>query len=226
MEARDNAICLMTGAVLMVVTRVLPIHDAYLAGIQGSDNLGALAQDPYRSPLPAYVWGSNAIKAHMGNNFFNVVSYGLDSASNAEMTQAAAGYVHYLHGLNALSLVYLTNMYERGGENCVNEIFHTWFADGSPQWDRVGVSTYGPPPGFLAGGPNPYYDWDGCCPSSCGDPANSICTSESISPPKDQPPQKSYKDFNTGWPLGSWAISEPSDGYQVAYIRLLSKFVR
>jgi len=36
----------------------------------------------------------------------------------------------------------------------------------------------------------------------------------------------SYKDFNTGWPLNSWSVTEPSDGYQVAYIRLLSKFVR
>ncbi len=54
---------------------------------------------------------------------------------------------------------------------------------------------------------------------------NAVCTSESLSPPEGQPAQKSYKDFNTNWPLDSWSVTEPSDGYQVAYIRLLSKFV-
>ena len=54
---------------------------------------------------------------------------------------------------------------------------------------------------------------------------NAICTAEPISPPKGQPPQKSYKDFNTNWPLDSWSVTEPDDGYQIAYIRLLSKFV-
>lgn len=81
----------------------------------------------------------------------------------------------------------------------------------------------GPPPGYLVGGPNPSYDWAGCCPSGCG---TGECTAESVSPPKGQPDQKSYKDFNAGWPLGSWSVTEPSDGYQVKYIRLLSKFVR
>jgi hypothetical protein len=197
---------------------VTAIHDAYVTGIRGGANLGALPQDPYRAPLPAYVWGSNAIKAHMGNNFFNVVTYGLDAASNDEMTRAAAGYVHYFHGVNPLSLVYLTNMYDYDAENCANEIFHSWFADGSALWDRVGESTYGPPPGFVPGGPNPYYE--------CGDAADPACSPALVSPPLGQPPQKSYKDFNAVWPEGSWSISEPSDGYQVAYIRLLSKFVR
>ncbi len=197
---------------------VSAIHEAYLAGIRGGSNLGALPQDPYCAYLPAYVWGSNAIKAHMGNNFYNVVTYGLDAASNEEMRRAAAGYIHYLHGINPFSLVYLTNMYDHAAENCVNEIFHSWFADGSALWDRVGESTYGPPPGFLSGGPNAYYE--------CGDSSDPACDPALVSPPLGQPPQKSYKDFNDVWPEGSWSISEPSDGYQVAYVRLLSKFVR
>ena len=52
-----------------------------------------------------------------------------------------------------------------------------------------------------------------------------MCFSESIEPPKNQPSQKSYKDFNTSWPLNSWSVTENSCGYQVNYIRLLSKFV-
>jgi len=136
-------------------------------------------------------------------------------------------YVHYLHGTNPLGLVYLSNMGVAGAERSVNEFYHTWFGDGSAKWDRVGVSTYGPPPGYLTGGPNPSYGWDRCCPDNCGTPDNNAkCHTESISPPKDQPPQKSYKDFNTSWPLDSWSVTEPSNGYQVAYIQLLSKFVK
>jgi len=208
---------------------VSAIRSAYLAGTKSSGNLGAITsnRDPYLAFMNDYVWGSNAIKSHMGNIFAAVVNQKLDAASNAEMTRAASRYIHYIHGTNPLSIVYLTNMYAHGAENCANEIFHTWFADGSATWDRAGTSTYGPPPGFLSGGPNPSYDWDGCCPSNCGGAANNaICSSTPISPPKGQPAQKSYKDFNTGWPLNSWSVTEPSNGYQVAYIRLLSKFVR
>jgi len=209
---------------------VTAIRNAYLAGAKGSGNLGAITgnRDPYLAWMQDYVWGSNSTKSNVGNVFAGVVSHKLEAASNAEMTRAASRYIHYVHGTNPLSLVYLTNMYAHGAENCANEMFHSWFSDGSAAWDRAGTSTYGPPPGYLTGGANPGYDWDGCCPSSCSGGAanNAICTSMTISPPKGQPAQKAYKDFNTGWPLNSWSVTEPSDGYQVAYIRLLSKFVR
>jgi hypothetical protein len=205
------------------------IRAAYLTGVKSSGNLGAITgnRDPYLAAMNDYVWGSNSTKSNMGNLFAAAVAHGLEAASNAEMMRAASRYVHYLHGTNPLSLVYLTNMYAYGAEACANEMFHTWFADGSAKWDRAGTSTYGPPPGFLTGGPNPSYDWDGCCPSGCGSAAsNAVCMSEPITPPKGQPAQKSYKDFNTGWPINSWSVTEPSNGYQVAYIRLLSKLVR
>jgi endoglucanase len=123
-------------------------------------------------------------------------------------------------------MVYLSNMYKYGAKNGVNEFYHTWFANGSAKWDRAGVSTYGPAPGFLTGGPNPSYNWDGCCPSNCGSANNNaICHSESLIPPREQPNQKSYKDFNTSWPLNSWSVTENSNGYQLPYIRLLAQFV-
>lgn len=53
---------------------------------------------------------------------------------------------------------------------------------------------------------------------------NAICLSETL--PVGEPNAKMYKDFNTSWPLNSWEITEPSDGYQVSYIRLLSHFVK
>jgi len=38
-------------------------------------------------------------------------------------------------------------------------------------------------------------------------------------------PAKMYRDINHNWPINTWEITEPSNGYQVSYIRLLSKFV-
>jgi len=205
------------------------IRAAYRNGIDGNDNLKAFRSnaDPYLGYLKDYTWGSNAIKSNQGSVFYDVITYGLDPALNAEAERAAERYLHYLHGVNPFAMVYLSNMYAHGAENSVNEFYHTWFADKSPLWDRVGTSQHGPPPGFLTGGPNPSYDWDACCPTNCGSPANNaICNSEPLSPPKGQPPQKAYKDFNTNWPIDSWQVTENSDGYQVAYIRLLSKFVK
>jgi hypothetical protein len=46
-----------------------------------------------------------------------------------------------------------------------------------------------------------------------------------IEVPKNQPQAKMYKDMNHNWPLNSWEIAEPSNGYQISYISLLSKFV-
>jgi hypothetical protein len=200
------------------------IRNAYRTGMNGSDNFGAFRSeaDPYLAYLKDYTWGSNSIKSNQGAMFYNLVGYALDSSIVADATRAAERYLHYLHGVNPLGIVYLSNMYEHGAESSVNEFYHSWFADKSPLWDRVGTSKYGPPPGFLTGGPNPSYDWDACCPSGC---SGVSCTTEPISPPKGQPPQKSYKDFNTSWPLDSWSVTENSGGYQVAYIRLLSKFV-
>ena len=41
-----------------------------------------------------------------------------------------------------------------------------------------------------------------------------------------QPQQKSYKDWNTGWPEDSWEITEPAIYYQSSYVYLLSRFIR
>jgi hypothetical protein len=183
-------------------------------------------KDPYEAHMAAYTWGSNAQKGAQGTMYFNIIYFNLDPAKNQDAGDAASGYIHYIHGVNPLNLVYLSNMYRYGGENCVNEFYHTWFCNGSPKWDRVGKSLYGPAPGYLTGGPNPSYNWADCCPGGCGSTVNNAaCISESISPPRNQPKQKSYKDFNTSWPLDSWEVTENSCGYQVNYVRLLSKFV-
>ncbi|HEY5377645.1 MAG TPA: glycoside hydrolase family 9 protein [Polyangiaceae bacterium] len=201
------------------------IKTAFANGMNSTDNFKALLgnQDPYLAYMKDYVWGSNSTKANQGLQFADMITFGIDASKNADSLRGAERYIHYIHGLNPLGFVYLSNMYDYGAVNGVNTFYHTWFCDGSKLWDAVGVSTYGPPPGYLTGGPNPSYTVDSCCASGCN---GNSCTSESLTPPEGQPPQKSYKDFNTNWPLDSWQVTEDSDGYQVAYIRLLSKFVK
>jgi endoglucanase len=119
--------------------------------------------------------------------------------------------------VNPIQLVYLSNMSAYGAHTSVNSLFTMLFWNGS---------TFLAPPGFLVAGPNPGYTWDTCCPSSCGGPGNNaLCGPAPLSPPAGQPPQKSFKDFNSVWPLDSWWVSEPNDAYQAEYLRLLSKFV-
>jgi hypothetical protein len=203
------------------------IDSTYRSAMNSADNLGSLrsSADPYLAYLKDYAWGSNSAKAAQGSMFYDLVVYELNPTLDADAERAAERYIHYLHGVNPFGMVYLSNMATAGAEVSVNEFYHTWFADGSAEWDRVGTSTYGPPPGFLVGGPNPSYSIDGCCPSSCGSPENNARCAESTTPPQSQPAMKAYKDFNSNWPLDSWQITEPSDGYQAAYIQLLSKFV-
>ena len=204
------------------------IKTAYKNALNTADHFLAHSgkTDPYLAHINQYGWGSNSLKALQGLIFTDLIIYEVDASKNDEALQAAETFIHYIHGVNPLNLVYLSNMYGYGGDNCANEFYHTWFANGSPLWDRVGTSTYGPAPGFVTGGPNPSYNWDSCCPTGCGGSNNSICNSENLTPPKGQPAQKSYKDFNTSWPLNSWEVTENSNSYQLNYIRLLSKFIQ
>jgi len=195
---------------------------------QGGDNWPAVnsGRAAYRAHLQVYTWGSNRTHAHKGNLFYDQYQFGAGGPGEAQARNAALRHLNYLHGVNPLGKAYLSNMGEFGAENSVGSFYHSWFSEGSPQWSSVSDSSYGPAPGFLVGGPNPSYDWDNCCPASCGSPDNNArCGTAPPSPPAGQPSQKSYRDFNTGWPVNSWAVTENHNDYQVAYIRLLSKFV-
>ncbi|SFV13289.1 glycoside hydrolase family 9 protein [Pseudoduganella namucuonensis] len=177
--------------------------------------------DPYRAFIGGYKWSSNAVKAHMGTLYTSEGYYGISHHTPDQVSNAALDYVHYLHGVNPFGKVYLSNMKSFGAENSVNQIWHGWFNNGSP-WDDAQNSLYGPAPGYLVGGPaGGDYSWaEGCL-------ANNDCPGATRPvPPLDQPPMKTYKDFNDGWPYNTWSISEPSNGYQLAYIRLLARFVK
>lgn len=199
------------------------IKSTYKTTMESANNFGAFYNetDPYTAHLADYVWGSNHIKARKGLMFMDYISYTDGSDKYDDAAKAAERYLHYIHGVNPLSFCYLSNMYDYGADNGVNEFYHTWFGDGT-DWDRAGTSTYGPAPGYLVGGANPSYDWDSCCPSGCG---GAICDATQRSRIVGQPSQKAYDDFNTSWPMNSWSVTENSCGYQVGYIQLLSKFV-
>ena len=205
---------------------VQAIQSAYAMGMQAAHNFGSQApnpSDPYFGAMYTYVWGSNANKAQQGIMFQDMVTYAIEPSQDAASTRYAERYVHPFHGVNPLSLVYLSNMGDYGAEKSVTRFFHTWFSHTSALWNAVGVSTYGPPPGYLPGGPNPSYDWDGCCPGGC---SGNSCGAAVLSPPANQPAQKAYLDFNDSWPLDSWQVTEPDDGYQANYVRLLSYFLK
>jgi endoglucanase len=189
-------------------------------------------EDPYRSPIKGYVWGSNQDKAKQARLYQLLASYGDDLATERTADAAAMDYVHYIHGVNPLGIVYLTNMKSAGAEHSASTMWHSWFAAGT-RWSRVSASMPGPPPGYLVGGPNPSYSKDNCCTAAFGTPgylcyastAYRLCRN-SYSPPLGQPPMKSYLDFNDNWPANSWAVTEPSTGYQAYYIRVLARYVR
>jgi len=160
--------------------------------------------DLYRAFIPnwSYHWGSNQAKASYGL-LNKLVSVSGIAANVQSYEQYVDEYIHYFHGVNPQGMVYLSNMYAYGAERSANEIYHTWFADGSV-YDHALNSSVGPAPGYVVGGPNQNF------------------TVASLSPPYGQPMQKSYLDFNTSWPDNSWEITEPAIYYQAAYLRLLA----
>jgi len=161
-------------------------------------------RDLYRAHMPdaQYHWGSNSVKANTGNLNMNLIVYDQDAANHDSYEERALSSIHYMHGVNPLNMVYLSNMYDYGAENSADEIYHGWFK--GSKWKNAQTSTCGPAPGYIPGGPNRAY----------GGHQAGI---------KDQPPQKAYRDG--GSYSNSWEITEPSCGYQSAYIKLLSKFV-
>lgn len=215
------------GATTTVKNAILNAYTASLSS-NNADNLPAHTNgtDAYRAWLSDnnYTWNSNQTKSKQGIMFLNMNQYNLDITNASAYMHAAAGFVHYLHGVNPNTKTYLSNMGSYGAENSVTQFYHAWFANGSALWDEAGVSTYGPAPGFIPGGPNPGYALDGCCPNSCGSAQNNALCTTNVTPPLNQPIQKSYRDFNDSWPLNSWTVTEAGIYTNAAYVRMLSRF--
>jgi endoglucanase len=159
------------------------------------------ADDLYMAyiPMALYTWGSNNPRAALGSANYDFITYKLDTTNNSRYMNRSLGILHYLHGVNPLGIVYLSNMYKDGAEYCADTIWHDWFS-GSSKWNG------NPPPGYVTGGPN--FDYNG-----------------SLKEISIQPWQKSYKNWNHGTPENSWEITEPAIYYQASYVKLISKFI-
>lgn len=189
------------------------IRSRFVAAVQGAHAPIAAEDDAYRAYLADgdVTWGSNRTKARQGLLFAWMLEHGLDPANAADYRAAAEDYLHGFHGVNPPGLTYLTNLGSLGAGGSVNETYHAWFADGTV-WDSAATSLFGPAPGYLTGGPNPFYAPD---PAYTGPP---------LAPPQNQPAQKSYLDWNTNWPENSWEVTECQLAYQASYVRLLSRY--
>jgi len=188
-------------------------------------------KDPYGAPIKDYTWGSNYSKAAQ-SRLFELLASVAGPEISAVAKSAALDYIHYIDGVNPLGLVYLSNMAAAGAQHSVGTMYHAWFTYASDKWSRVTSESPGPAPGYLVGGPNPAYTPDQCCSAPIGSSgyrcfmssAYSFCH-RSFTPPTGQPPTKSFLQFNDPWPANSWEITEPSTGYQAAFILALAPFV-
>ncbi|WP_247235717.1 glycoside hydrolase family 9 protein [Telluribacter sp. SYSU D00476] len=165
--------------------------------------------DLYRAHMAdaQYHWGSNQVRGNAGIVNMDFVDFNINGSNKALYREVAEQYLHWFHGVNAQGKVMLSNMYAYGAENSQNEIYHTWFADGT-EWDNALTSPRGPAPGYLTGGPNNMNQYDG----TQGDIRN-------------EPLQKRYKDWNTGFPENSWIFTEVAIYNQAPYISLLSRLM-
>ncbi|MVM41120.1 hypothetical protein GO730_31125 [Spirosoma sp. HMF3257] len=154
-----------------------------------------------------YHWGSNQVRGNAGVANLDFVNFNLNPASKALYREVAAEYLHWFHGVNAQGKVMLSNMGAYGAENSQNEIYHTWFQHGT-DWDNALTSPKGPAPGYVPGGPNNMDQYDG--------------TEGYI---RNEPLQKRYKDWNTGFPENSWILTEVAIYNQAPYISLLSRLM-
>jgi hypothetical protein len=191
-------------------------RDSALSNVYGFQDAG-LHSDLYRAYIDdgSYHWGSNQPRANYGNTNVDALIFlpGLDRETSASYRGRAIEILHYFHGVNPFGMVYLTNMKSYGATYSLNAIFHSWFHVNEPRWGDVRGSAYGPPPGYVPGGPNAEGGF-----------------SVDLAPPRDQPLQKSFRDWNGSTansdPQESWRFAEPGIYYQAAYIQLLSYFAR
>ncbi|WP_292999980.1 glycoside hydrolase family 9 protein [Nevskia sp.] len=175
-------------------------------GIYGS----VAGDDLYRNFLhePQYHWGSNNPRAGYGASNIDVELFDIDIKDKTPYRTRALDTLHYFHGVNPLGIVYLTNMASYGATRSVNAVFHKWFWEKS-KWSTAGVSECGPAPGYVPGGPNATASTNGVPPT--------------LQPPSGQPPQKSFKDWNTNSDA-PWVVAEPAISYQAGYVRLVAAF--
>ena len=166
--------------------------------------------DLYRAWMQStnYHWGSNTVRASWGVSALLAAKGGnVDAATKARLVARASDMLHSFHGVNPLSVVFLTNMGKYGAEHSLKAIYHARYGAGT-------LFSNNPPPAYVVGGPNQ---------SVTGKAADGKPSIEWL---KSQPRAKTYADFDLGWPEAGWEMSEPAIYYQAIYIRLLAEFTR
>lgn len=216
------AYCQTTGATSTVVSNmktsmgqgidaVFGYNDSYLSGI-----------------IPGhYCWSSNEYKAEYGIMLRMGILLGVTGSHTVqECWNQALNYWHYLNGLNAMNMLYQTNMAGYGGEHSVFQAYHSWFCYGSSLYDGKPASvnepfypyyyvdnqtsTYGTAPGLVVGGPNRFYS------GNQTPPANQVYY------------HRFYRDWHyedTGQ-RKSWEVNEVGIYYTGSYLCLGSFFMR
>lgn len=161
--------------------------------------------DLYRAHQPdaQYHWGSNQVHANCANMNADFVTYNVNPSDAGLYREITEQYLHWLHGVNPMNLAMLSNMGAYGAENSVQEVYHAWYANGS-KWDNALKTLNGPAPGYIPGGPNK--DYTGVTPNIT-----------------NQPVQKTFKEWNAGYPQNSWEIEEPAIYTNAAYLAALSR---
>src|SRR5262249_7585798 len=94
-------------------------------GVTSDHNLRSTTKnsDPYGAFTYVYVWGSNQVKAMQGNTLYDIVTFNVDNTLNADAARGAERYIHYIHGVNPLQLVYLSNMNAYGAVKSVTRFY-------------------------------------------------------------------------------------------------------
>ncbi|MEK7767233.1 MAG: hypothetical protein AAB368_13470, partial [bacterium] len=166
----------------------------------------------------------------------------------AQTEQQALWYLHYLCGVNALNMLYATNMAGIGGEHSVWRIYHTWYPYGNANYygkppatwepdypyyagtDSIGISdnqtsTYGPFPGIVADGPDEFYPEAGCAAGGVTPPVGGL---DGVSAR-----HRFYRDWAfccqgpdaTGAVACPWQVNETGIYYISAFAALAGQFM-
>ena len=134
----------MKGVSSSFKSRIRRDYQNILTGENGLMSGAAEQVHAYAAPISGYYWGSNSVKSRRGSVFTQAAQAKMHGASQDDYRNAGLAYLNYLHGVNPLGLVYLTNMERYGAEKSVSEIYHNWFVNGSKEYDSTKTSTYGP----------------------------------------------------------------------------------
>jgi hypothetical protein len=190
--------------------------------------------DVYNSGMRDYYysWNSNWAKMEHGMALAWSARLNATGSHGSQETLAhAQDYIHYIHGVNPMSMTYMTNTESMGAKHCIWRPWSMWFQgldySGKPArvrdplypyfsgTDNFGANDFassriGPPPGYVVDGPNRAYSGSSNPPLLAG--------------AKFPPMAKVYRDYFDGKGK-SWEMNEVGIYYCSVYVFLASQFV-